>query len=230
MDEFLKFSNLDLANYSVPTLVDFIFGYVVALVASTIIAYSYRKTHNGYSFSSSFMISLVLISIIISLIMIIIGSNIARAFALVGAMSIVRFRNPVKETRDLVFIFASISVGMAAGTGFYIPAILFAVLFLLTNQFFDITKIFDAKSFVHVISINGTNKQKTAFENKIKNKVRKFTLLSMSSAADKNKNGEFVYEIELDNAENFEKLKDTLMEDHNIPSIRLIFGNTTVSS
>ena len=44
MDEFLKFSNLDLANYSVPTLVDFIFGYVVALVASTIIALSLITT------------------------------------------------------------------------------------------------------------------------------------------------------------------------------------------
>jgi uncharacterized membrane protein YhiD involved in acid resistance len=229
MDEFLKLTNVDLANYSVPTLVDFILGYLIALIASFIIAYSYRKTHNGYSFSSSFMISLILISIIISLIMIIIGSNIARAFALVGAMSIVRFRNPVKETRDLVFIFASISVGMAAGTGFYIPAILFSILFFITNLIFDNVKIFEANSFVHIIAINGTNKEKTAFEDKVKNNVRKFTLLSMSSSGDNN-SGEFVYEVELDTADSFERLKKSLTEDQNIPSLRIIFGDSAVSS
>ena len=230
MDEFLKFTDFNVTNYSVPTLVDFLLGYSVAFIASLIIAYSYRKTHNGYSFSSSFMISIVLISIIISLIMIIIGSNIARAFALVGAMSIVRFRNPVKETRDLVFIFASISVGMAAGTGFYVPAILFSILFLITNLLFDNSSIFDAKSFVHIIAINGTNEQKELFEAKIKDDVRKFTLLTMSSPMNKNNIGEFVYEIEIDTEKKFEKLKKSLSEDRNIPELRLIFGNSTVSS
>ena len=145
-------------------------------------------------------------------------------------MSIVRFRNPVKETRDLVFIFASISVGMAAGTGFYMAAILFSILFLITNLLFDNSSIFDAKSFVHIIAIRGTNKQKELFEAKIKDNVRKLTLLTMSSSMDKNNSGEFVYEIEIDTEKNFEKLKKSLSEDQTIPELRLIFGNSTVSS
>jgi uncharacterized membrane protein YhiD involved in acid resistance len=56
--------------------------------------------------------------------MMVIGSNIARAFSLVGALSIVRFRNPVKETRDLGFIFLIMAIGMACGTRFYVLATL----------------------------------------------------------------------------------------------------------
>ena len=66
----------------------------------------------------------------LSLIMIIIGSNIARAFALVGAMSIVRFRNPIKETMDLVYIFSAIAIGMAIGTGFLYLAVTYLVVFV----------------------------------------------------------------------------------------------------
>jgi len=55
--------------------------------------------------------------------MLIIGSNVARAFALVGALSIIRFRNAVKETRDVGFIFLVMALGMAVGTRFYLLAI-----------------------------------------------------------------------------------------------------------
>jgi uncharacterized membrane protein YhiD involved in acid resistance len=55
----------------------------------------------------------------VSLIMLVVGSNLARAFALVGALSIVRFRNAIKETRDVGFIFFAMAIGMATGTRFY---------------------------------------------------------------------------------------------------------------
>ncbi|OQY27225.1 MAG: hypothetical protein B6243_13245 [Anaerolineaceae bacterium 4572_5.2] len=63
-----------------------------------------------------------------ALIMLIIGSNIARAFTLVGALSIVRFRNAVKETRDVGFIFFAMAIGMAVGTRFYMVAVVAALL------------------------------------------------------------------------------------------------------
>jgi len=72
--------------------------------------------------------------------MVIIGSNIARAFALVGAMSIVRFRNPLKNPKDLVYIFASIAIGMACGTFFYEYALIFLVIFILGNFILKGTK------------------------------------------------------------------------------------------
>jgi uncharacterized membrane protein YhiD involved in acid resistance len=63
--------------------------------------------------------------------MMIVGSNIARAFSLIGALSIIRFRNAVKETRDVGFIFFSMAIGMAVGTKFYFLAIVAAVVISL---------------------------------------------------------------------------------------------------
>jgi uncharacterized membrane protein YhiD involved in acid resistance len=54
--------------------------------------------------------------------MLVVGSNLARAFALVGALSVVRFRNAIKETRDVGFIFFAMAIGMATGTRFYVLA------------------------------------------------------------------------------------------------------------
>jgi len=92
-----------------------------------IIAYFYRVTHQGVSYSVAFVHTIIIMGVTVSIIMLIIGSNIARAFALVGALSIIRFRNAVKDSRDVAFIFVTMAVGMATGTGFYLAAVVFTV-------------------------------------------------------------------------------------------------------
>ena len=102
---------------------------LIALFASfflsLVFAYVYRQTHRGISYSTSFVHTMVLMTVTIAVIMVIIGSNIARAFSLVGALSIIRFRTAIKEPRDVAFLFASMAVGMACGTGFHWTAALF---------------------------------------------------------------------------------------------------------
>lgn len=90
-----------------------------AFVLSAVIGWVYRRTHRLVSYSQSYVQTLVLLGMLVSLVMLVVGSNIARAFALVGALSVVRFRNAVKETRDVGFIFLVMAVGMACGTRFY---------------------------------------------------------------------------------------------------------------
>ena len=91
------------------------------------IAYFYRETHRGLSYSVAFVHTMIMMGVTVSIIMLIIGSNIARAFALVGALSIIRFRTAVKDPRDTAFIFMAMAIGMATGTGFYAAAIVFTV-------------------------------------------------------------------------------------------------------
>ena len=69
----------------------------------------------------------ILLGVTVSIIMLIVGSNIARAFTLVGALSIIRFRNPVKDSRDVAFLFVAMAIGMAVGTGFYLTATIFTL-------------------------------------------------------------------------------------------------------
>ncbi|MEO3891017.1 DUF4956 domain-containing protein [Nonomuraea sp. B5E05] len=99
----------------------------LSFVLSAMIGWVYRATHRNVSYSQSYVQTLVVLGMLISLIMLVVGSNIARAFALVGALSVVRFRNAIKETRDVGFIFLVMGVGMAVGTRFYLLAVVAAV-------------------------------------------------------------------------------------------------------
>lgn len=96
----------------------------IALICSFLISFFYRKTYNGPGYLDSFANALVLLSLITAVVIMTIGNNLARAFGLVGAMSIIRFRTAVKETHDIVYIFFALTIGMAAGVGLHSLAIL----------------------------------------------------------------------------------------------------------
>ncbi|MET8048406.1 DUF4956 domain-containing protein [Streptosporangium sp. NPDC005286] len=109
------------------SVMDIAIAMSLSFVLSVMIGWVYRATHRNVSYSQSYVQTLVILGMIISLIMLVVGSNIARAFALVGALSVVRFRNAIKETRDVGFIFLVMAVGMAVGTRFYVLAAVAAV-------------------------------------------------------------------------------------------------------
>lgn len=122
MDELLKELERSGDLSSNITFIDFSLALAISFVLSMTVATVYRYTHRGVSYSQQYVQTLVIMGTVVSLIMLIIGSNIARAFALVGALSIIRFRNAVKETRDVGFIFLVMALGMAVGTRFYLMA------------------------------------------------------------------------------------------------------------
>lgn len=97
---------------------------LVAFALGLIISWIYRRTHRSFSFSVSFVHTLMILSMVTALVMMVIGNNVARAFSLVGALSIIRFRTPVKDTRDTAFVFFALAVGMATGAGSHVVAIL----------------------------------------------------------------------------------------------------------
>ena len=123
MDQLLKEIKMFEDMTSVFTIADVALVLILSFVLVLIIGQVYKKTHRGISYSQSFVSSLVLMTLTTSLIMLIIGSNLARAFSLVGALSIIRFRNAVKESRDVSFMFFAMAIGMACGTRFYLMAI-----------------------------------------------------------------------------------------------------------
>lgn len=100
-----------------------IYNLFVALIAGIIISIFYRKSYNGPGYQASYVNSLIMLVIITSIVIMVIGNNLARAFGLVGAMSIIRFRTAVKETQDIMFIFFALAIGMAVGVGLHLLAI-----------------------------------------------------------------------------------------------------------
>ena len=188
------------------TLFQFAISMFMSLTLNLILARFYAYFNESYSSPTSVVESVVLVGIIITLIMVIIGSNIARAFALVGAMSIVRFRNPLKNPKDLVFIFASIAIGMACGTFFYEYAILFLVIFILGNYILKGFKFTKENRNYRIIKVkldpeNEKELKKFFLEHNLKEKL----VSSSSFIHDKKQFLDQVYEINFLSDKNYEE-------------------------
>lgn len=110
---------------------------LLAFVLGQLIAWVYRRTHCGLSYSRSFTESLVLITMVVSLVMFVIGDSIVTAFGLIGALAIIRFRNVLKDTRDTVFVFFALVLGMALGSQRHGPAILGTILLLSATAYLN---------------------------------------------------------------------------------------------
>ena len=122
-------------------LIDLFLVLFWSIFLSVIIAITYRGTHRGVSYSQTFTQTLVIFGMAVGIVMLIVGTNIARAFTLIGALSIIRFRNAIKESRDVGFIFFVMVIGMACGTKFYPVAIIAtfvgcALIYLMTYSNF----------------------------------------------------------------------------------------------
>lgn len=115
-----EFQTLELFQLSIYTVLT---NLAVSLACGIVIALVYRYIYKGPSYSATYVNSLVLLSLITTLVIMVIGNNLARAFGLVGAMSIIRFRTAVRDVQDIVYIFFALAVGMASGVGLHAIAI-----------------------------------------------------------------------------------------------------------
>jgi uncharacterized membrane protein YhiD involved in acid resistance len=98
---------------------DYVVRTGVATMLGVVLAVVYRSTHKGLSYSQSFTQTIVFVAVIVALVMMTVRNSLATAFTLVGALSIIRFRTVVKDTRDTAFVFGALALGMAAGLGYW---------------------------------------------------------------------------------------------------------------
>lgn len=115
--------NLTLGQVALNLSLSFALAYLAAWV--------YRRVHSGPSYSFSFYVTLLVTPVVVTMIMMAIGSNVAMSLGLVGALSIIRFRTVVKDPRDMSYLFLMIGIGLCCGSGAYALAIL-GTLFVCT--------------------------------------------------------------------------------------------------
>jgi len=188
------------------TLIQFTFSLLISLALNLILAKFYKYFNESYSSPTSVIETIVLVGIIITLIMVIIGSNIARAFALVGAMSIVRFRNPLKSPKDLVFIFASIAIGMACGTFFYEYAAIFLIVFILGNYVLKGTKTTKENDNYRIVKLKlNLDNEKFIKDLFVKYKLNEKLVNSSSFTYNKDQYLDQVYEINFEDKKNYDE-------------------------
>lgn len=107
-----------------------------ALITGVLISLVYKITYRGVLYSPQFSMVLIMLTLVTAPVVMAIGSNVALSMGMVGALSIVRFRTAIKDSRDTVYIFWSIIVGICCGVGDYAvacigSAVTFAVILLL---------------------------------------------------------------------------------------------------
>ncbi|OGQ88509.1 MAG: DUF4956 domain-containing protein [Deltaproteobacteria bacterium RIFOXYA12_FULL_58_15] len=148
------------------TMTDVAIVLALGFVLSMVIAWSYRHTHHGTSYSQTYAQTLVILGMVVAMIMLIIGSNLARAFSLVGALSIIRFRNAVKETRDVGFVFLVMAIGMACGTRFYALAAFGTTVFTAVIMLMDKLDMFAKRVTERILRVRlpADRDYETAFE------------------------------------------------------------------
>lgn len=123
VNDFIKRSILELDTFANFSIINVLIGLTLTLVITLVIFYVYKITYRGVVYNHNFNISLLLLSLVTSMIIMAISSNVILSLGMVGALSIVRFRAAIKDPRDLVFMFWAIAIGISCGAGMYALAI-----------------------------------------------------------------------------------------------------------
>ena len=212
--------NLILANSGTLTFEEIVMHILLSAIISIMIYISYWYTHTGTNYSKKFNVSLVTLTILTGTVMTVIGNNIALSLGMVGALSIVRFRTAIKDSRDTTYIFWAIIVGICCGVGDYTVAsigslVVFVILLLLgrvrnDNRFLLIIKARNE----HNLEIEKTVSQ--YFGNKAVLKVKNTTKNQL----------EYIYELTrnvYDKAHYNEKsIMDSLYELSNVEYVNVV--------
>lgn len=126
------------SNSGALSVKDIVLSFIVAIIVGTIIFVSYRFSHTAAVYSKKFNVSLMMITLVTTLVMTVIGDNVALSLGMVGALSIVRFRTAIKDSRDTAYIFWCVAAGISCGVQDYMVAgigsgIIFLVMLIIGN-------------------------------------------------------------------------------------------------
>lgn len=122
--DIFKKSALNLESFNSLSYVDMFWGLLISLLVGIFIYWIYRKCYRGVVYSHNYNMTFVLMTIITSLIIMTISTNIVLSLGMVGALSIVRFRTAVKDPMDIIYMFWSVSAGIACGAKIYPIAVI----------------------------------------------------------------------------------------------------------
>lgn len=156
-DNIFKSSFMD--KVSAVSVIDVVIALALAFVLGLFIMQVYKKTFKGVMYSSSFANSLLALTLITTLIILAVTSNVILSLGMVGALSIVRFRSAIKEPMDIAFLFWSISVGIVLGAGF-IPLAIIGSIFIGIIMLIFINKKMADSPYVLVVNCKNDKTEK----------------------------------------------------------------------
>jgi uncharacterized membrane protein YhiD involved in acid resistance len=140
---------------STQELFNVVFSLILAILIGLVISQVYKHTHRGLNYENSFLTTLILIAPIVAAIMIFIQGSLVLSLGLVGSLSIIRFRTPIKDTRDMVFLFWVIAVGLGCGIYSWTLVVIFTLLIFVTVIILYLTKYGRSRNQDYVLVLSG---------------------------------------------------------------------------
>lgn len=158
MDEILQFGIDSIRNTLSPLSV--LASIVCSAFLAWIITIIYLKNYRGYGQPYQMCFSIMICAVVTCAIIMIIGSNIALSLGLVGALSIVRFRTPIKDSRDLAFLFWSICIGLGCGADAYVIVSILTIVLGLIVLFIEGNNSWSGRYSEYLLIISVTSDEK----------------------------------------------------------------------
>lgn len=191
----------------------------IALILSMVVFWTYKITFSGVMYNRKFNVSLVMLTLVTTMVMIVIGSDIALSLGMVGALSIVRFRTAIKDPRDTAYIFWCIGVGLSVGSGNYMIASVASLFLFGVLAMFSFSGL--GKEERYILIIRGKREREEDIMRCVFKAFKGSQLRAKNSVGD---NIEIIYQIKIKNNED-KNIIDELYKIEGVSTVNIVAQN-----
>ncbi len=211
------------------TIISLVYSSLLAFVLSTLIAITYEKTYRALSYSRNYVQTLILIAIVASTVMQAVGDNLARGLGIMAAMAVIRFRTNFKDSRDIVFVFASLAVGVSCGVNGYSIAIVGAFMFIIAAFVLYVSPFGESSFFDGMLrfSLENESDNKEALEKCMRKSCKTFALITLRDMAQGNRI-DYAYQVKLKKGARHDDFVASLNKIPSIKGIHFMMQEATV--
>ena len=214
----------EIASPTVP-----LYALLLAFVLSTGLAFVYQRTFRGLSYSRNYVQAIVLISIVSAMVIQAVGDSLARGLGIMAAMAVIRFRTNLKDPRDLLFLFAGMSAGIACGAYAFSVALIGTTVFCGAAFLLYLSPFGPDSFFDGMLRFNLPNQStsRVGLEEKMQAYCKTFSLVTLREIEQGNRL-DYAYHVKLRNGLKHEDLLATLSELNDIRGVSLMMQEATV--
>ncbi|MES2855995.1 MAG: DUF4956 domain-containing protein [Bdellovibrionota bacterium] len=212
-----------------PTVISVIYAFLLSFVLGTVVAVIYVKSFQGLSYSRNFLHAVVLCPIIISIAMQAIGDNVARGIGMIGALSLMRFRTNIKDPRDMFFIFAAMTTGLAAGVHAYGIAVIGVSCFALAIWVLSKTPFAYGPQYDGLLRLNltrGSDEQRQ-LEGALTETCKHFALISIREVGQGDRL-DYSYQVKIKKDQSHNRLIQEVSKVENARGVNLMMQESVI--
>lgn len=201
---------------------------LLAFALSMVVSWVYSATYRGLSYVRSFAVMLAVAGVVSALVMLAIGDEIARGLGLVGAIAVIRFRTSLKDTRDLMFAFATLAIGIACGTLSFPVAILGTGVFCLAVTYLSLSGFGSRLPYNAILRLQvpGDSDSSQAVQHVLKQHAPGFLLINLRDLGERAQ--EHAYQLRLSSQREREAILQALSAINGVRATTLLLQDSAV--